>query len=168
MWLAAAVAGGAIGLGQILTVMGPIVIAGIGGFFGYRQAVKIADRTANVEGRKLDISGYESLVVRLEKEIENVRADRDEDEARFEKRIAELNTHIQAFEEQRRLDRVRQAELEGSLMRMVVWARGVTAIFRRGDVAKMLVENDIYVPEPPAGVEETSPGRIRIVHPRGD
>jgi hypothetical protein len=128
--------------GQLLSVAAPVLVAVVGGLFGYRQAVKVADRSSTVEGRKLTLAEYESLNKGLREEIERLRSDRGEDEERFEKRIGGLETRTQRLESQR-------AVAEQSLALLIGWARMALGVLSRPEVAAALRQVGAHIPAPP-------------------
>ncbi len=130
------------GLGQILSVAAPVLVAAIGGLFGYRQAVKIAAQTSSVEGRKLTLAEYEALNRGLNAEIERLREDRREDEERFDRRLQLLEARTE------RLENERQAAQE-ALNRLIGWTRMALDVLRRPDVIEALTHLGIDVPAPP-------------------
>lgn len=128
--------------GQLLSVVAPILVAAIGGLFGYRQAVKVADRSSTVEGRKLTLAEYEALNRGLKEEIDRLRADRQEDEQQFDRRIERLEMRIDRLDTQR-------SEAAESLNRLIGWGRQVVAVIRRPDVAAALLNLGVDIPSPP-------------------
>jgi hypothetical protein len=140
-----------------LSVAAPILIAIIGGFFGYRQAVKVADRNTGVEGRKLNLQGYESLNSALQTELDKQRSD----EERLEVKVATLETRLEALETARREDAKYYVEVEFALQRAVTWARHVQSIIGDPAVESFLSMRGYNIPHAPLGIEAVVRGRRR-------
>lgn len=146
---------------QVLSIAVPVVVALVGGVFGYRSQARQADRTGEVEGRRLTLAEYEALNRSLAAEIERLRADRREDEDRLEQRINVLETRLERLEQERRergeaADQM-QRELHRRIDRHVAWERAVLRILRTPNVAELLATGSITVPPPPPGAEDSDP-----------
>lgn len=81
-------------------------------------------------------------------DVEALRADRDEDNARHAEEIAAVRGDLEKVKEQATQDRTARHEL-------VSWARAVIALLRG---------HGITFPPPPPGVSDTDPGLIHVDH----
>lgn len=147
---------------QVLAIAVPAVVAVIGGVFGYRSQARQADRTGEVEGRRLTLAEYEALNRSLAAEIDRLRQDRREDEDRLEKRVHTLEQRLEALEGERRKAGELADQIERQLNRRidqhVAWERAVLRILRTPNVAHLLETGQITVPTPPPGAEDSAPG----------
>jgi hypothetical protein len=138
----------------------PIIVALVGGFFGFRQAIKVADRNAKAEAaraekaakaetakakteaktesERLNLETYESLNRALMAEIDRLRADHVEDRQQLTARLAE---NTEACE---------QVRLR--LVRVTAWTEAVLRILQHPAIAATVAEHRIEIPPPP--VEE--------------
>jgi hypothetical protein len=106
----------------------PVLVCLIASFFTYRQAVRVSDKTAKTEGRKSDLAEYESLNRAQAAELDRVRADREEDRARYVERLALVEQRALSLEQ---------------------WVEDVVAILRRPQVAAILQDEGVMVPAAP-------------------
>lgn len=147
---------------QGLSIAVPLLVAVVGGIFGYRSQAKQADRGADVEGRKLTLAEYEALNRSLAAEIDRIRTDRREDEERMQTRLASLEHRLEVLEAERRQHAMLADEVERALNRRieqhVQWERTVLRILRMPNVAALLESGQIVIPPPPPGAEDTGPG----------
>ncbi len=138
---------------SLLALVLPLVGVVAAAYLGYRQAVKIADRNAatarqvaehaaKTEGRRLDVSEWQSLVVNLRQELARVRRERQEDEMRFERRVANLAARVDALDDQREA-------LEDKVELLSAWARDVVRVLRHPSLAAILTAESIEIPPPP-------------------
>lgn len=156
---------------QILSIAVPLLVALVGGVFGYRSQARQADRSGDVEGRRLTLAEYEALNKSLAVEIERIRGDRQEDEARFERRIGNLEDRLERLEHERReagtlADRTERA-LSRRIDQHVTWERKVLRILRLPNVAELLAADAIRIPPPPPGVEDSNPGMEPVRNAEG-
>lgn len=158
-------AAGGTSLGTILqglSIAVPLLVALVGGVFGYRSQAKQADRGADVEGRKLTLAEYEALNRSLAAEIDRIRTDRREDEERMQTRLGALEQRLEVLEAERRQHAQLADEVERGLNRRieqhVQWERTVLRILRMPNVAALLESGQIVIPTPPPGAEDTGPG----------
>lgn len=147
---------------QVLSIAVPVVVALVGGIIGYRSQARQADRTGEVEGRKLTLAEYEALNKSLAEEIARLRRDRREDEDRLEKRINLLESRLESLETERRrhlelAERV-ERELHRRIDQHVAWERTVLRILRTPNVGELLANGTIRIPPPPPGAEDSNPG----------
>ena len=147
---------------QVLSIAVPLLVALVGGVFGYRSQARQADKAGDVEGRKLTLAEYEALNRSLAQEIERIRGDRIEDEERFDRRIAALEARLESLERERREHGVAADRVERHLNRRIEqhvhWERMVLRILRTPNVAELIRTERIVIPDPPPGVEDTQPG----------
>lgn len=147
---------------QVLSIAVPLLAALVGGIAGYRTQARQADRTGDVEGRRLTLAEYEALNASLAKEIDRVRGDRVEDETRFEQRVRSLEDRLERLERERREIGAAADRTERALMRRidqhVSWERMVLRILRLPNVAELLTSEAIRIPPPPPGAEDSNPG----------
>lgn len=126
----------------VLTIAVPAVVAIVIGVLGYRQAVKVASKNARVQSEQLNLQTFTDLNSALNKEIERVRADRQEDQERAARELAsvadKLSENKKACE-----------ELSRKLLRVEAWADAIIRILQHPEVATVLSENGIVIPPPP-------------------
>ena len=147
---------------QVLSIAVPVVVAVGGGVIGYRSQARQADRTGEVEGRKLTLAEYEALNRSLSAEIDRLRKDRREDEDRLETRISTLETRLETLEDERRRTMAMAERVERELHRRidqhVAWERSVLRILRTPNVGELLANGTITIPPPPPSAEDSMPG----------
>ena len=136
----------------IFSLLVPCVVAIGGGWLAYRQAIRVADRTASTEGRKIDLAEMEMLNRSLNSEVVRLRTQRDEDEKRVAARVLEFEERLDALEARTREENERIGELEQLIEKHVQWARTVIDILRQPNVAALLQANAVIIPDPPPGV----------------
>jgi hypothetical protein len=154
---------------QVLSIAVPLLVAVVGGVFGYRSQAKQADRGADVEGRKLTLAEYEALNRSLAAEIDRIRTDRREDEERMATRLAALESRLESLEAERREHAVLADRMERELTRQLetqrAWGRAVLRIVRTPAVVAFLEVQGMAIPPVPLGVDDTDPGMRAVGSP---
>lgn len=122
---------GWIGLG---TIVSAIIVAGV----GYRQAMRVADRNASPEDRRVDVEEWQGILSELRGELGRVKSERvDQD-----RRIDRMADRLDQLESER--DR-----LQGRVRALSTWAGEVTRIIERPEILAVLRANDLHIQPPP-------------------
>jgi hypothetical protein len=126
-------------LRDLVTILVPVLVAVVSGLYAYLQTRK----TSNVEDRKLDLSGYESLNKSQAAEIDRLRADRLEDQAAHRSEIEELRAKLATAN---RKAMVRAERLDD----LMAWGRQVSRILNDPGIRRILGATDLHVPPMPS------------------
>jgi hypothetical protein len=115
-------------VGVILPYVVPVVLALVAGFFGYKQAVKVADKNAKTQSEAINLQTYEKLNDALNKEITRLRTQCEEDRSRSEQKIDELGAR---------------------LLKMEAWTDAVIRLLQHPAVMTVVADNGLIIPPPP-------------------
>lgn len=150
MSLAQVAEGGQSTLQIVLAVAGSGAVAAlISGFFARRKTIAEAGRTG-ADATASMATASATQVKSLLDQLDALRADRDEDEARNDAQLTELRERMSTVERQATEDRTARWEL-------IQWARAVIEILKQAKIT---------FPQPPAGVSDSG-GHPRYRPPGG-
>jgi cell division protein FtsB len=124
---------------DFITILVPVMVAVVSGLWAYLQVRK----NSSVEGRKVDLSGYESLNKSQAAELERLSKKSDEDEAEIAKLRKELNEI-----------RDKCDETSFRFNQLSRWTKHVSRIFNDPGIVRILSSSDVHIPPPPSWDDE--------------
>ena len=126
----------------VLAVVLPAVVAVVVGYFGYRQAVRVANKNAKSQSEQLNLQTFTQLNEALNKEIDRLRNDRKEDQERAAQELSKVV-------EQLRENKESCEALGRKLLKMEAWTDAIIRVLQHPAVASKIAEHGLVIPPPP-------------------
>lgn len=126
----------------VLSITIPAFVAVVIGVLGYRQAVKVAARNAKSQSEQLNLQTFTELNTALNKEIDRVRSDREEDQERAARELAKVVERL--AENKKACD-----DLGQKLLKVEAWADAIIRILQHPAVSSAILEHGLIIPPPP-------------------